>query len=178
MTTAWHVDDLKVSHKHEKAVDQFIAWLESKYGSDTGRAKAVKGNRHNYLRMILDFSKKGKVMVDMTGYVKKMLEEFPKVLKDNVTTPASNKVFDVDESPKLEAKRAELLHIFVAKALFIAKRGRPDIQVTRGIPVCKSPRTNGTRLLQAYQDDEVSEENKGRCANFISTRSVSNQMVC
>ena len=80
--------------------------------------------------MILDFSKKGKIMVDMTGHVKKMLEEFPEVLKDNVTTLArSNKVFDVDESPKLEAKRAELLHMFVAKALFIAKRGRPNIQV-------------------------------------------------
>ena len=50
--------------------------------------------------MILDFSKKGKVMVDMTGYVKKMLEEFPEVLKDNITMPASDKVFDVDESPK------------------------------------------------------------------------------
>ena len=129
MTIAWHVDDLKVSHKQEKAVDKFIAWLESKYGSKTGRVKAVKGNQHDYLGMILDFSKKGKVMVDMTGYVKKMLEEFPEVLKDNVTTPASDKVFDVDESPKLEARRAELLHMFVAKALFIAKRGRPDIQV-------------------------------------------------
>ena len=129
MTIAWHVDDLKVSHKHEKEVDKFIAWLESKYGSDTGRVKAVKGNRHDYLGMILDFSKRGKVMVDMTGYVKKMLEEFPETIKDNVTTPASDKVFDVDESPKLEQKRAELLHMFVAKALFIAKRGRPDIQV-------------------------------------------------
>ena len=79
--------------------------------------------------MIRDFSKKGKVMVDMTGYVKKMLEEFPEVLKDNVTTLPSDKVFDMDESLKLEAKRAELLHMFVAKALFIAKRGRPDIQV-------------------------------------------------
>ena len=44
MTIAWHVDDLKVSHKQEKAVDEFIAWLESKYGSETGRVKAVKGN--------------------------------------------------------------------------------------------------------------------------------------
>ena len=129
MTIAWHVDDLKVSHKQEKAVDKFIAWLESKYGSETGRVKAVKGNRHDYLGMILDFSKRGEVMADMTGYVKKMLEEFPEVLKDNVTTPASDKIFDVDESPKLEARRAELLHMFVAKALFIAKRGRPDIQV-------------------------------------------------
>ena len=58
-----------------------------------------------------------------------MLEEFSEVLKDNVTTPASDKVFDVDESPKLEARRAELLHMFVAMALFIAKRGRLDIQV-------------------------------------------------
>ena len=129
MTIAWLVDDLKVSHKHEKAVNEFIAWLESKYGSKTGRVKAVKRNRHDYLGMILDFSKKGKVMVDMTGYVKKMLEEFPEILKDNVSTPACNKVFDIDKSPKLEAKRAELLHMFVAKALFIAKRGRPDIQV-------------------------------------------------
>ena len=31
--------------------------------------------------MILDFSRKGKVMVDMTGYIKKMLDEFPEVLE-------------------------------------------------------------------------------------------------
>ena len=44
MTIAWHVNDLKVSHKQEKAVDKFIVWLESKYGSKTGHVKAVKGN--------------------------------------------------------------------------------------------------------------------------------------
>ena len=129
MTITWHVDDLKVSHVSEKAVDDFISWLETKYGSETAPVKAHKGDRHDYLRMILDHSIKGKVMVDMKGYVKKMLEEFDMELKPNKDTPASEKIFVVNDSLRLDPARAKKLHKFVAKSLFIAKRGRPDTQV-------------------------------------------------
>jgi hypothetical protein len=33
MTVSWHVDDLKVSHKEKKMVDEFIEWVIDTYGS-------------------------------------------------------------------------------------------------------------------------------------------------
>jgi hypothetical protein len=56
-TVSWHVDDLKSSHIDSKVNDQFLQWLEKTYASDDIRhVKAICGNRHDYLTMILDFS--------------------------------------------------------------------------------------------------------------------------
>ena len=33
MTVTWHVDDLKVSHKHKKTINEFETWLASIYGN-------------------------------------------------------------------------------------------------------------------------------------------------
>jgi hypothetical protein len=56
-TVSWHVDDLKSSHVDNKVNDQFLQWLEKAYASDDiGHVKAIRGNRHDYLAMILDFS--------------------------------------------------------------------------------------------------------------------------
>jgi hypothetical protein len=130
MTLVWHVDDLKVSHKKEKAIDQFLKWLESKYGNEEiNKMKAKRGKKHDYLGMILDYTEKGKVKIDMTDYVKAMIREFPEELKGRTTTPASERIFEVNESSKLNDEQREIFHTFVAKALFVAKRSRPDIQV-------------------------------------------------
>ena len=44
-------------------------------------------------------------------------------------SPATDKLFQVNESsPKLSPDRAEKFHSMAAKALFLGKRGRPDIQ--------------------------------------------------
>ena len=42
LTVMWHVNDLKISHKDPKVNDEFIAWLEKKYGDPKiGQVKAV-----------------------------------------------------------------------------------------------------------------------------------------
>ena len=47
--------------------------------------------------------------------------------KDNyATTPAGNNIYERDDSPELDKKRAEEFHTFVAKALFACQRARPD----------------------------------------------------
>jgi hypothetical protein len=33
LTVSWHVDDLKVSHKDSKAVDEFLEWVQKTYGT-------------------------------------------------------------------------------------------------------------------------------------------------
>ena len=35
LTVAWHVDDLKISHEKEEALDEFICMMEDEFGQDT-----------------------------------------------------------------------------------------------------------------------------------------------
>ena len=67
LTVTFHVDDLKASHKNPKVIDDFIQFIDFKYGDkDIGEVKATRGKKHDYLGMTLDYSTNGKVKVDMT----------------------------------------------------------------------------------------------------------------
>jgi hypothetical protein len=43
-------------------------------------------------------------------------------------TPAGDNLFNLGTGAKLDTKRAEMFHTFMAKGLFLCKRARPDIQ--------------------------------------------------
>jgi hypothetical protein len=128
-TITWHVDDVKSSHVDPKVNDQFYEWCEKMYGSDeTGHVKVVRGKVHDYLAMVLDYSQDGKLKIDMRYYIKDMLEKFPKRVEPNKKAPWSDKLFKVDEKSKiLDKDRKAIFHTFVMKAMFLCKRGRPDI---------------------------------------------------
>ena len=98
-TVCWHVDDLKSSHRNTKVNDNFLEWLNLKYG-DIVEVKATRGNKHDYLAMIIIFMK-GKVIIDMRYYVEKMIEEFPGDLTGNVKCPWTERLFKVDENATL-----------------------------------------------------------------------------
>ena len=70
MTVVWHVDDMKISHESSEAVSSFMEYITKKYGS-IGKVKIIRGKKHDYLGMTLNYTKKGKVKVDMTKYVKR-----------------------------------------------------------------------------------------------------------
>jgi hypothetical protein len=125
------VDDLKSSHKDSKVNDQFDKWLQENYG-EHGEVMIHRGKKHDHLGMELDFSEKGKVKIGMTEYVASMLEVFPERLKstDTAVTPASDGLFNEDQGKKLNKERADAYHTMVAKALFLCKRARSDIQPT------------------------------------------------
>ena len=75
-TVRFHVDDLLSSHVDPKVNDRFAEWLEKMYG----KYKAVeptRGKKHDYLGMVIDFTEKGKVIIDMVKYVESMIEDFP-----------------------------------------------------------------------------------------------------
>jgi hypothetical protein len=157
-TVSWHVNDLKSSHVDNKVNDQFLQWLEKTFASDdSGHVKAIRGNRHDYLAMILDFSIPGILQVDMTPYVKSMIEEFPDKLSGKTKTPWNENLFKVDlksmieefpdklsgktktpwnenlfkvdpNSKCLETKQAKVFHMFVMKGMFLCKCGCQDIQ--------------------------------------------------
>ena len=68
-TIKFHVDDLLSSHQQGKVNDEFLKWLNEKYGHH-GEVTATRGNEHEYLAMLLKFVD-GKLIIDMTAYVKK-----------------------------------------------------------------------------------------------------------
>jgi len=83
----------------------------------------------------MDYSEPGKVKLSMKDYIQKMLDEFPYMdevhkLKP-VTTPAAKHLFTVNnKTPKLSTELSDEFHTQVAKALFLTKRTRPDLQPT------------------------------------------------
>jgi len=78
-TVAFHVNDLKSSHKDPKVNDDFEKWLEQTYGKQ-GKVKIKQGKFHEHLGMNFDFSVEGRLKVDMRDYVKEMLGSFPTTL--------------------------------------------------------------------------------------------------
>ncbi len=129
-TVTWHVDDLKSSHVDPKVNDTFLEWLKKKYADDNiGEVKATRGHKHDYLAMILDYSTPGVLKVDMTSYVKSMVEDFPEKIEGKGKFPWTENLFKVDpDSKKLKPERAKVFHTFVMKGMFLCKRGRQDIQ--------------------------------------------------
>jgi hypothetical protein len=128
-TVTWYVDDLKSSHVDPKVNDDFHGWLEKTYGSDDiGHVEATRGPIHNYLAMQLDYSTPGILKVDMREYLKTMLDDFPYKIEGQQTVPWNEKLFKVDDTPKLDDAKRETFHSFVMKAMFLCKRGRSDVQ--------------------------------------------------
>jgi hypothetical protein len=127
-TILFHVDYLKSSNKMKSVNDRFEKWLNEKYGKH-GKVTATCGKVHDYLRMELDYRKRGVLKVNITKCVENMINEFPVKLrkKDVAKTPAGDNLFNLGMGPKLDTKRSEIFHTFVAKGLFLCKRARPNI---------------------------------------------------
>ena len=129
MTISWHVDDLKVSHLNLHEIDHFLKCVQETYRS-IAEVKSTRGKIHDYLGMKLDFSIDGQVTIDMKDNVTTMIESFPKdvLLKGKVASPWTDSLFKVDQKSKLLDKlKLEQFHTTTAQALFLCKRGRPDI---------------------------------------------------
>ena len=129
-TITWHVDDIKASHVDSKVNDEFHAWCEKKYGNkDIGHVTTVRGKKHDYLAMNLDYSEEGKLKVDMKYYIDNMIEEFPYEVKEQSKAPWNDKLFKVNETvSKLDEAKRAIFHTFVMKAMFLCKRARPDVE--------------------------------------------------
>ena len=107
-TVRFHVDDLLSSHVDPKVNDRFQIWLEKMYG----KYKAVeptRGKKHDYLGMLVDFTEKGKVKIDMVKYVESMIEDFPVKINKISKTPAADNLLDIGTG-KLLSKFRDLSH--------------------------------------------------------------------
>ena len=120
-------------HMEAKVNDQFLVWLNKKYGG-YGAVKATRGKRHDYLSMTtLDFTTDGTVVVDMCcDYVANMLVDCLMDLgvKDTSPTPALENLFETGQGAPLDRHTT-----IVAKGLlFLYKRGRPDVHLAIAYP--------------------------------------------
>jgi hypothetical protein len=119
-TIIFHVDDLKLSHKSKSVNNKFEKWLNIMHGKH-GKVTATRGQIHNYLGMESDYWKGGELKINMTKSVENMLSNFPVKLgkKDMAKTPAGDSLFNLGIGAKLDTKRLEIFHTFVAKGLFL-----------------------------------------------------------
>jgi hypothetical protein len=129
-TLTWHVDDVKSSHVDSRVNNEFYHWLQAMYVSDgIVQVKVPRGPKHDYLAIILDYREPGKLRLDMTPYVKAMIDDFLEKLTGVAKCPWNENLFKVHESAqKLNIERAKIFHTFVMRGMFLCKRGRQDIQ--------------------------------------------------
>ena len=129
LTMAWHVDDLKVSHEEERVLDEFIAMMEEEFGQDAPLSVS-RGLVQEYLGMTLDFSKRGRLVVKMSNFVKNMLNDAPASMNGKADTPAAAHLFKLNmEDPKLLSKeKKELFVHLVMQGFYLSQRGRPNIR--------------------------------------------------
>lgn len=129
MTVAWHVDDLKVSHKKITAIREFAGQLNDEFGKETPITESY-GKKHEYLGMTLDYSTPGEVKIIMSDYIKVILNDAPEDMRGQAATPASNCLFKVNtKNPiPLTGERKETFVHVVMQLLYISQRARPDIR--------------------------------------------------
>jgi hypothetical protein len=78
--------------------------------------------------MTLNFTIPGVLQVDITQYVKRMIQEFPKKLSGNSRCPWSKNLYKVDKkSPKISEDKSKIFHTFVMKSMFLCKCARQDM---------------------------------------------------
>jgi hypothetical protein len=81
--------------------------------------------------MILDFSTRGEVIINMVTYLDEMRQGFGKDLSESANTPAAAHLFQVrEDAEKLSEDKAKKFHHTVAQGLFLSKRSRVNILTT------------------------------------------------
>lgn len=129
-TVGWHVDDFLLTHEDPTVNDGLIQWFSEKYGR-LSPLTVHRGHTHEYLGMTIHFEQPKCVVITMENYVERLINEAPGEWAGTATTPAGKHLFDInDGATTLDEERARLFHHMVAKALFLSKRARPDIQLT------------------------------------------------
>lgn len=127
-TVCIHVDDLLITCEDQRGVEDVIRELRRVYTN----VNACAGPKISYLGMDFEFiPEQGRVVVSMVRTVNEIVEcwqgsseESPRICK----TPAAQQLFEMSpDSEPLGREKKEIFHSVVAKLLYLAKRGRPDI---------------------------------------------------
>jgi Reverse transcriptase (RNA-dependent DNA polymerase) len=123
-TIVWYVDDNKISHVDPNVVTEILLQIEKKFGKMT----TTRGKEHVFLGMKINFQNNQTVRINMEQYINEAIIDFQEDVSIGVTTPANKNLFELNvDAPRLRKDKSDLFHSIVAKLLYVAKRGRPDI---------------------------------------------------
>jgi hypothetical protein len=104
--------------------DALIGHLNQEYT----RANVTRGKVLDYLGMIFDYSLKGKVSISMFDMIDEVIRDLDIPDGARAVTPAANHLFLIrEDDEELNQSMKDKFHSLVAKLLYIAKRGRPDL---------------------------------------------------
>ena len=108
VTVQFHINDLKVSHKDQAVLDDFLDELKSEFGQEDELTEN-KGLVHTYLGITINYLIADKVVFIMFDYLEDVIVEAAEDLKNSCSYyPGNNQLFKVDEdSPRLSPKDAE-----------------------------------------------------------------------
>jgi hypothetical protein len=90
-----------------------------------------RGKVHDYLGMIFNYSKKGKVMTNMIEYIKNIMTDFLEEITVIRTSQAADHLFTVRDkslAKPLPEEQARAFHHTMAQLLFLSTRAQRDIQ--------------------------------------------------
>ena len=78
----FHIDDLKVSHKEQSVMDDYLSDLRSEFGQED---ELIVNTRlvHEYLGITIDYSTAGKVVFTMFDYLEDVIVEAAEDLKNS-----------------------------------------------------------------------------------------------
>ena len=169
ITVQFHVDDLKVSHKDETVLEDFLTNLRDEFGQEDELTEN-KGLVHEYLGMTIEYSSPRKVVFTMFDYLEDVIVEADKDLKNSrLYYPGNNSRMKVDcDSTSLLTKDAVLFYCHAVRLVFASNRARPEIQALCSILVYNGKSTNRTRLQETWKSHQLLE---GNCTSTVSCRS-------
>jgi len=133
-TIRWYVDDNILSHVETSVIDSVINKIEEYFlGLVVERGKDL-----NFLGMEIGFLEKGKLKLGLVQYICGMIEELEEALLpygENLDRdyphPAAKWLFTVKpDTEGLDEAKANIFRKFIAKVIWVMKRGRPDAKPT------------------------------------------------
>jgi hypothetical protein len=125
-TIVWYVDDNKISHVDYDVVSDIINRIEKRFGKMT----VTRGKVHVFLGMKITYLENGTAQILTSEYIKEAIVDFGEELKGSATSPARRDLFEInEESKELGSGKRETFHSVVAELLYVAKRGRLDVEL-------------------------------------------------
>ena len=119
-TLCVHVDDLLITSMSTDMIHELTDGLKRIYGD----ISLKYGDMINYLGMSIDLTHSGEARLTMCGYANEIL--LTSGVPGTARTPASDTLFDDDESEYVSENLRVWFHRVVAQLLYLAKRTRPE----------------------------------------------------
>jgi hypothetical protein len=121
VTVIWHVDDLMLMALCVVGFEltKLSCYLANIY---VPKLTVHMGNKHDYLRVDLDFQQDGRLNVSMVNYLKNVSKRFPKQIVRIAATPAGERLFDIRDAKEARPLKEECMiafHHTTAQLLFM-----------------------------------------------------------